>query len=88
MQQQVLHAMLATCQTTRFRSVSISMKTTAYFRDVVRQKHPGIAEAWIMRVLADPPWRNAARPMAVLLCGGWCRRHRTVRSGSLILRTE
>lgn len=54
MQQQVLHAMLATCQPTRFLPISISMKTTAYFRDVVRQKHPGIAEAWIMRVLADP----------------------------------
>ena len=28
------------------------MKTTAYFRDVVRQKHPGIEEAWILRVIA------------------------------------
>jgi len=23
-------------------------------RDVVRQKHPGIEEAWILRVMADP----------------------------------
>jgi hypothetical protein len=30
------------------------MKTTAYFRDVVSQKHPGIEEAWIMRVLKEP----------------------------------
>lgn len=30
------------------------MKTTAYFRDVVCQKHPGIEEAWILRVLAQP----------------------------------
>ncbi|MFM9101010.1 MAG: hypothetical protein ACKOPS_06585 [Cyanobium sp.] len=30
------------------------MKSTAYFRDVVRQKHPGIAEAWILRVMAEP----------------------------------
>jgi hypothetical protein len=30
------------------------MKTTAYFRDVVRQKHPGIEEAWILRVMAEP----------------------------------
>ena len=30
------------------------MKTTAYFRDVVHQKHPGIEEAWILRVLAQP----------------------------------
>lgn len=30
------------------------MKTTAYFRDVVSQKHPGIGEAWILRVLAEP----------------------------------
>ena len=29
------------------------MKTTAYFRDLVRQKHPGIEEAWILRV-AEP----------------------------------
>ena len=30
------------------------MKTTAYFRDVVRQKHPGIEVAWILRVVAEP----------------------------------
>jgi hypothetical protein len=30
------------------------VKTTAYFRDVVRQKHPGIEEAWILRVMAEP----------------------------------
>jgi hypothetical protein len=30
------------------------MKVTAYFRDVVRLKHPGIEEAWIQRVIADP----------------------------------
>ena len=30
------------------------MKTTAYVRDVVRQKHPGIEEAWILRVTAEP----------------------------------
>ena len=30
------------------------MKTTAYFRDVVSQKHPGIEEAWILRVLDEP----------------------------------
>jgi hypothetical protein len=30
------------------------VKTTAYFRDVVRQKHPGIEEAWILRVMAKP----------------------------------
>ena len=30
------------------------MKTTAYFRDVVRQKHPGIEEAWILQVMAEP----------------------------------
>jgi hypothetical protein len=30
------------------------MKTTAYFRDVVRQKHPGIEEAWILKVMAQP----------------------------------
>ena len=30
------------------------MKVTAFFRDVVRQKHPGIKEAWILRVMADP----------------------------------
>jgi hypothetical protein len=30
------------------------LKTTAYFRDVVCQKHPGIEEAWILRVLAQP----------------------------------
>ena len=30
------------------------MKTTAYFRDVVRDKHPGIEEAWILRVMAEP----------------------------------
>jgi len=32
----------------------IPMKTTAYFRDVVRQKHPGIESAWILRVMAEP----------------------------------
>jgi len=26
----------------------------AYFREVVRQKHPGIEEAWILRVMAEP----------------------------------
>ncbi len=30
------------------------MKTTAYFRAVVRQTHPGIEEAWILRVMAEP----------------------------------
>ncbi|MFN7899195.1 MAG: hypothetical protein ACK5N0_05940 [Synechococcaceae cyanobacterium] len=30
------------------------MKTTAYFRHVVREKHPGIKEAWILRVMAEP----------------------------------
>jgi hypothetical protein len=25
-----------------------------YFRDVVRAKHPGIEEAWILRVMAKP----------------------------------
>ena len=30
------------------------MKTTAYFRDVVRQKHPAIEEAWILGVMAEP----------------------------------
>jgi hypothetical protein len=30
------------------------VKTTAYFRDVVRQKHPGIEEDWILRVMAQP----------------------------------
>ncbi|WP_255090516.1 MULTISPECIES: hypothetical protein [unclassified Synechococcus] len=30
------------------------MKTTAYFRDVVVQKHPGIEEEWIQRVMAEP----------------------------------
>ena len=30
------------------------MKVTAYFRDVVRRKHPGIEEAWILRVLVEP----------------------------------
>ena len=29
------------------------MKTTAYFRDVVSQKHQGIEEAWILRVLGE-----------------------------------
>ena len=30
------------------------VKTTAYFRDVVCQKHPGIEEGGIQRVMADP----------------------------------
>lgn len=30
------------------------MKATAYFREVVRQKRPGIEEAWIQRVIAEP----------------------------------
>ncbi|MFM9104626.1 MAG: hypothetical protein ACKOPS_26290 [Cyanobium sp.] len=30
------------------------MKMTAYFRDLARRKHPGVEEAWIQRVLADP----------------------------------
>ena len=30
------------------------MKTTACFRDVVRDKHPGIEEAWILPVMAEP----------------------------------
>lgn len=30
------------------------MKTTAYFREVVCQKHPGIAQEWILRAMADP----------------------------------
>jgi hypothetical protein len=29
-------------------------ETTGYFRDVVRQKHPGIEAAWILRVVAEP----------------------------------
>jgi hypothetical protein len=33
---------------------STTMKTTAYFRDVVRQKHPGIEAAWMLRVVAEP----------------------------------
>ena len=33
------------------------MKTTAYFRDVVSLKHPGIEEAWILRVLEAPQGR-------------------------------
>ena len=41
-------------QTPRFWPASALMKTTAYFRDVMRQKHPGIYEAWILRVLAEP----------------------------------
>ena len=32
----------------------VRVKTTAYFRDVVRQKHPGIEMAWIQRVIAEP----------------------------------
>lgn len=31
----------------------VRVKTTAYFRDVVRQKHPGIEMAWIQRVIAN-----------------------------------
>jgi hypothetical protein len=27
------------------------MKVTAYCRDVVRKKHPGIDETWILRVI-------------------------------------
>jgi hypothetical protein len=30
------------------------MKVTAYCRDVVRRKHPGSEEAWILRVLDEP----------------------------------
>jgi hypothetical protein len=30
------------------------MKTTTYFRDVVREKRPGIQEDWILRVMAEP----------------------------------
>ncbi len=30
------------------------MKVTAYCRDVVRRKHPGSEEAWILRVLDAP----------------------------------
>jgi hypothetical protein len=30
------------------------VKSTTYFRDVVRQKHPGIEVAWIQRVIAEP----------------------------------
>jgi hypothetical protein len=30
------------------------VKTTPYFRDVVVQKHPGIEEEWIQRVMAEP----------------------------------
>lgn len=33
---------------------SVTLKTTAYFRDVVRLKHPGIDQAWIQRVLDHP----------------------------------
>ena len=32
----------------------VPMKVTAYFRDVVRLKHPGIEEAWIQRVISAP----------------------------------
>jgi hypothetical protein len=30
------------------------MKTTAYFREVVCEKHPGIAQEWILQVTAEP----------------------------------
>ena len=30
------------------------MKVTAYFRDVVHEKHPGIETAWILRVMEAP----------------------------------
>ncbi|MFZ9318024.1 MAG: hypothetical protein ACO28M_00315 [Vulcanococcus sp.] len=30
------------------------MKVTAYFRHVVREKHPGIKTAWIQRVMKAP----------------------------------
>ena len=30
------------------------MKVTTYFREVVREKHPGIEIAWILRVLEAP----------------------------------
>ncbi|MEY3749626.1 MAG: hypothetical protein RLZZ186_45 [Cyanobacteriota bacterium] len=30
------------------------MQVTAYFRDVVREKHPGIETAWILRVMEAP----------------------------------
>jgi hypothetical protein len=36
------------------------VKTTAYFRDVVRQKHPGIEEAWILRVVEPLEERRQA----------------------------
>ena len=32
----------------------VPMKVTAYFRDVVRLKHPRIEEAWIQRVIFAP----------------------------------
>ena len=38
------------------------VKTTACFRDVVRQKYPGIEESWILHLMADMPF------------GAWCRR--------------
>jgi len=30
------------------------VKVTAYFQEVVRDKHPGIETSWILRVLEDP----------------------------------
>jgi len=30
------------------------VKTTAYFREIVRVKHPGIAPDWILRTLGEP----------------------------------
>jgi len=30
------------------------VKVTAYFQEVVRNKHPGIEAAWILRVLENP----------------------------------
>ena len=63
------------------------MKTTAYFRDVVRQKHPGIEEALMLRVLAEPLEERRQADGRFAMWGLWCRRHRTVRSGSLSLKT-
>ncbi len=64
-----------------------AMKATAYFRDLELYKHLGLEEAMILRVL-DELWRDASRLMGATSCGVWCRKPRTVRSGSLSLRTE
>jgi hypothetical protein len=54
------------------------MKVTAYFRDVVRAKHPGIEEAWILRVMAKPLEECRQPDGRYALWGrprpfGWCK---------------